>query len=62
MRLNVITNLHHASDLLGPEQLQATVLPAIEDLTSVRCASANMSSDALVYMCIAQLQRPQRAI
>jgi HEAT repeat len=33
VRLNVITNLHHAHELLGVERLQASVLPAIEELT-----------------------------
>jgi serine/threonine-protein phosphatase 2A regulatory subunit A len=34
VRLNVITNLHHAKDYLGAEQLKASVLPWFEELIS----------------------------
>lgn len=34
VRLNIISNLHHAHELLGAEQLKTAVVPAIEDLTA----------------------------
>ena len=32
VRLNIITNLHHAQDALGSERLKASVVPAMEEL------------------------------
>jgi serine/threonine-protein phosphatase 2A regulatory subunit A len=34
VRLNVITNLHHARDYLSPEQLKSSILPWFEDLVT----------------------------